>query len=220
MGALNITRVLTEALIAGYKWDTNGETLKWLPQVDNSGTLQVGDGTTDIDVKVHTGSEDGYFLIDTSANTVQCNSDFKVNFSSGSLLVDASANTVTINGRLQYYKQRHRIIITAGTVVLNSTDFGKVILSATNDKFLTLPDPVGNAGATFEIIQVITRNTVLQSVNATAGRFGWDGDNAVNSIRINSAGDWVKLVSNDLDWYVGNLGANTSNIVPNVNTSF
>lgn len=221
MGALNIIRMLTEAMIAGYRWDTQGSTLTLLPEVNNSGSLQVNDGTRGMDVKIVLGNTSKHALFDVSENTIYINTaDIQINLDDGYIFSDTSTGILQVNAILHAQKIRQRTIISSGTTTLTEADFGKVIMSATNHKHLTLPTPVGNAGAWMEVMNVITRNTVLQCVNATGAKFGWNGDNAVHTIRINSAGDWIRLVSSDVDWYVGNLGADPSHVVPNIAASF
>ena len=221
MGFRNIIRMISDAMAAGEKWDTNGETLKIIPEVDNSGTIQVGDGTNDIDVKVFMGSTGGYIHADVSENTLKLVTDLDIRFANGSsMLADVSANTLYVPGDFYSMRKKTRTIISSGTTTLTTADFGKFIISATNNKHLTLPNPVGNTGAEMEFLQVITRNTVLQSVNATGAKFAWNGDNAVHTIRINSAGDWIRVISSGVDWYVGSLGADVTNVVPNIAASF
>lgn len=113
-----------------------------------------------------------------------------------------------------------KIITAAGTHVLNTNDFGKVVITSTNDKFITLPDPVGNAGETFQFIQTTTRNTTLQCVNATAAKFGSTADSAINSLRVNTYGDWLMLISSGLDWLTTPLGNTVNTLTKNVPTSF
>jgi hypothetical protein len=61
MGARNIVRLLGDALIGGNGFDIDStETLAFLPKVDDTGSMTVGDGTTDMDLKVFLGATTDY----------------------------------------------------------------------------------------------------------------------------------------------------------------
>ena len=118
----------------------------------------------------------------------------------------------------EYVKSPVLRILTANTTItLNAADLGKTILSSTNHKHITIPTPVNNSGMTLSVISGITRNTTLQCVNGTAGKFGIIGDSAVNSVRIQFFAERLDLYSTGVDWIVSAY-ANTT-IVPNASTT-
>jgi len=92
MGALNIIRVLSEAWLRGDRMDTGaGGILKVLPVRDNTATLQVGDGSTDMSFRVYLGDVNTYFLLDRATQEMVLSG---VNLNSDGAIV---ANSVTVN---------------------------------------------------------------------------------------------------------------------------
>lgn len=196
MGFRNSLRGWVDALIAGEKMDTDGQTLQIRPVVNDSGKIQIGDGTFDIDLE--------FFLGDTG-NTVL--------FNVGNGRVEFNCTT-----RRAFVQQR--TIIASGVTVLNASDFGKTIYSATADKHIQFPNPVGNAGAEFNVMQTITRNTTFQCVNATGGFFASTGDSAINTLRINTFADRVLFFSQGLEWIASPIGNTVNTMVKNVPSDF
>ena len=189
--------MLAKALIEVEPLETNGQVMKITPEVDDSGSLQVGNGTRNMDFRV---------VLDST--------------SSQYFLCDVGNAEVTVNGVFWSAKRKHRTIVDSGVTILTEADFGKFIFSATSDKFLQFPDPVGNTGATLEVYQSITRNTTFQCVNATAAKFADTGDNAINSLRLNTFANRVTFISSGVDWLATPLGNTVNNIARNVPTSF
>ncbi len=103
MGQRNILRLLTEALkdtAEGVnKIDTDGpDTLKILPQTDDTGAINVGDGTNDIDVKVFLGASTDYVEFNVGTGQVNVESA-EVHFGDNDSVEfgDATAGDVSIN---------------------------------------------------------------------------------------------------------------------------
>ena len=72
MGAGNIIRLWTAGLKNAPQLDlASGDTLVLKPNVDNQGSIEVGDGTTDMDVKVFLGASTDWALFDVSAGHIQ-----------------------------------------------------------------------------------------------------------------------------------------------------
>jgi len=64
----NITRLMAEALTNGYPFDlASGEKLIFKPMVDNQGSIEIGDGTTDMDLKIFLGASTDFATFDNSA---------------------------------------------------------------------------------------------------------------------------------------------------------
>ena len=68
MGAKNIIRLWTAGLKAAPQLDlASGETLVLKPNVDNQGSLEIGDGTTDMDLKIFLGATGDIATFDNDA---------------------------------------------------------------------------------------------------------------------------------------------------------
>jgi len=114
MGAKNLVRVLVEAGLAAEPLDfgLNG-TAKIVPILDNTHTLQIGDGTNDMSVKVFLGGTNTYFLLDrsTAAMTLQ-----NVSLALSSMSVNtATINTAVVNSTL------NTNTLTTNTLTINNT---------------------------------------------------------------------------------------------------
>jgi hypothetical protein len=71
MGQRNITRILGDALKDQERFDMDDSVgMKVLPVTNDKGSLQIGDGTTDIDFTVFMGSTTQYAKFDVGASTV------------------------------------------------------------------------------------------------------------------------------------------------------
>lgn len=72
MSAQGVHRRWTEALKGGLQFPlASGDSIKFLPSVDNQGSIEIGDGTTDMDLKVFLGASTDFCLFDVSAGHVQ-----------------------------------------------------------------------------------------------------------------------------------------------------
>jgi hypothetical protein len=75
------------------KWDATNSLLEFLPGTDDTGAVTIGDGTTDMDVKIFLGSSTEYVLFDVGDSTVKFGVD-----GTGLDVVfygDTSSNTMT-----------------------------------------------------------------------------------------------------------------------------
>jgi hypothetical protein len=71
MGATNIARLWKAALLKAEPFDlASGDVMYLVPVTDNVGTLAVGNGTLDMDVKIFLGASTDYVLADNSAGRV------------------------------------------------------------------------------------------------------------------------------------------------------
>ena len=173
MGGRNVQRLLGEALTSGDKFDVaSGDTLAIKPEIDDQGSLTVGDGTNDFDMKVFLGTT----------------SDFA--------LFDVGEKTLTLEGSAQ--KQQKINALTANTA-LNSTHFDGVITNrgAAGAIVVTIPDAsASNAGSYFEYrgianqnatFQPETANTLVALNTATANSFAFSTANQ----KIGAAGHFI-----------------------------
>ena len=96
MSSTNILRLLSDALKAGEPIDLgSSDALKVLPDVDNTGKLQIGDGSTDLDVQIFMGATSQYVLFDVSAGEfLVADIKFRDTIDSANGAVFASTNTV------------------------------------------------------------------------------------------------------------------------------
>jgi|GEM_PF-3318128 hypothetical protein len=78
MSAQNIWRLVNSALEFGYRLST-GNTLKVLPKSDDDGAIEIGDGTTDVDVKAFLGSTTEYVELDVGNSRINATVPFKFN---------------------------------------------------------------------------------------------------------------------------------------------
>ena len=56
---------------ASVKWDATNSLLEFLPGTDDTGAVTIGDGTTDMDVKIFLGSSTEYVLFDVGDSAVK-----------------------------------------------------------------------------------------------------------------------------------------------------
>lgn len=93
MGARNIHRLLTAALKAGYSFDlASGDTLIIKPLVDNQGSIEVGDGTLDFDLKFFLGATGAYVTLDVSAGKIEM-TGAEIDLNGNELILDADGDT-------------------------------------------------------------------------------------------------------------------------------
>lgn len=80
MSSHNILRLLRDALVLHQeKLDmVSGDVLKIRPATDDTGSINIGDGTYDCDVKVFLGSSSEYVLFDVGNSRLDVACDFKV----------------------------------------------------------------------------------------------------------------------------------------------
>ena len=79
MSSSNVLRLWTDALRAGEKVDLmSADAIQLRPVINDTGALNVGDGTHDMDVKVFLGSATEYVLFDVGNSRLEVACDFKV----------------------------------------------------------------------------------------------------------------------------------------------
>jgi hypothetical protein len=74
--------------------------LNILPDVDNTGTVSVGNGTTDIDFKIFLGTTADYALFDVSAGTITLAGTAILPYKVSALTTNTTLNTTHFNGMI------------------------------------------------------------------------------------------------------------------------
>lgn len=179
MGAKNIVRLLNEGLKAGYQFDLgSSDTLKLLPQVDDTGALNIGDGTTDMDVKVFLGASTDFVLFDVGNGRVQVDSaELLMGDSDEIIFGDGSDVTLAWDGT-----QLEFLPVADDTGAINfgdgTTDCDvKVFLGAATDFVLF---DIGNGQVTLDNAELnLGDNDELEFGDASGGdvSIAWDATN-------------------------------------------
>lgn len=211
MGGLNIQRLLQFALVAGEPFDlASGDSLQILPAADDTGKIQVGDGSTDMDFEIYVGGTSNKVTFNVGDTRMQLTG---VDINSDSAIVTSSnincanlnvTGTVTPSG--SGYIEQKVTALTANTT-LNSTHYGGLLTNrgAGDAIVVTLPDPAaGNKGAWFDYIGVANQNVTFSGSSA-------DKIVALNNAEVNSVaftttnekiGASLKMVSDGTSWLV------------------
>jgi hypothetical protein len=106
MSARNVLRLLQAALLGGEKLIgmKAGDALKVLPVADDVGSVQIGDGTTDMDVKVFLGTTAKYALFDVGNSRLEMNGADTIlygNIATAYAELDASASQLGMFGPMR-----------------------------------------------------------------------------------------------------------------------
>lgn len=189
MGARNIKRLWTEAFVQADPLPlASGDAVTILPQTDDTGSLQFGNGTKDLDVTFFAGSATEYLKVDVGDSEVQL---------AGVPLAPSGA------GRVQF---KIPTTLTANAVTLNSTHFGGLVqVEAGEASVLTLPDAAAaNAGDWVMIAQREAQDLTVKP--ATADKLILLNNLTADSIIANTGsqqiGATIQLVSDGTNWHV------------------
>lgn len=100
MGHHNIQRLLERALVEGNKFHlASGEKLKFIPVVDDQGSIEIGNGTNDMDLKIFLGASTDFVRFDIGNGNVEFdNAELKMGDSDEIALGDASDVTIAWDG--------------------------------------------------------------------------------------------------------------------------
>ena len=101
MSSKNVLRLLQAALLGGEKLIgmKSGDALKVLPVTDDVGSIQIGDGTTDMDVKIFLGASTDFVLFDVGNGQVTLdNAELQMGDNDGIEFGDGADVTVEWNG--------------------------------------------------------------------------------------------------------------------------
>lgn len=191
------------------------ESMAIIPPSDNQTALTVGNGVVDGDVIVYLGSGTTYFKLDRSQQRlelrgVELNTDSNIVVNAAiitdqDLVVDVvnaagmkltGALTPTGDGRIN-----SKYFTYAGNRTLNTHDYGAFI-RMTAVATLTLPNPTGLDGVWFEITNYSAATITMQCVNATSNLMAAIGNNAANTVAIDTFGETVRITNLGDRWLV------------------
>lgn len=166
MAARNVLRLLVEALLDSgsdiNKLDLDGGTLKILPVADDSGAINIGDGTNDVDVKIFLGSASEYVEFNVGDSQLNVVAPLSV---TGALSGQRKVTNLTSNTTLTVANGANGIITNRGAD-------GAVVV--------TLPDDA-TAGDWFQYHGVADQNITFASETADTLVAGLD-DAAADSL--------------------------------------
>lgn len=210
MGARNVVRLVNAGLKAGEKFEMqSGESLKFLPKVDDQGALHVGNGTNDMDFKWFAGDTTNSVLFDVGNKQatvvgVDIISDSGINCATLNTTGATSVTGVVTPSGSGYVKKKSSAL-TANTT-LNATHMGGIITNrgAGGAITVTIPDSGSFSGAWFEYHGLAGQNANF--VAATAGDLVGLNDAAVNSVHFNTANELIgahaTFFSDGTSWFV------------------
>lgn len=106
MGARNIVRLLSHALVAGENFDLgSGDALSLIPEVADQGSIEIGNGTKDMDVKIFLGSTTEYVLADVGNSRLEYQVDVKMG-DAKNIILDTTTGTkigTTVSQKLGFF---------------------------------------------------------------------------------------------------------------------
>ncbi len=93
MSDKNVLRRWVEALKQGVQFDlASGDALIFTPRVDNQGSIEFGDGATDLDLKIFLGATTAHVVFDVSAGKIVM-TGAEIDMNGNELILDADADT-------------------------------------------------------------------------------------------------------------------------------
>lgn len=213
MGQRNISRLWTESLVAAEPLDlTSGETAKILPKTDDTGAINIGDGSTDLDFKIFLGSTAEYVLFDVGNSQVTVTgvpliSNSTINCASLNLTGAFSANTVSLTGALTPSGTGlvgHKTLSTdSASITINTTHLGGIVKLTKSDGAQTVEMPAANSITTDSFLILVSEADQAHVVNSASATLIAPGNVAANTITLNAAskiGQALTLVSDGERW--------------------
>lgn len=193
MGMRNTLRLLQEALVANEQFDlASGEALSFLPKVDDQGAIEIGDGTTDMDLKIFLGSTTEF--VEFNVGDSQLNLNTAVASNSAVTL----AGAVSLTGALTPSAGGGTLFkvsdLTSNTT-LNSTHLPGIITNrgAVGALIHTLPD-TATTGWWFLYFGVANVDVTFATETADTLIAGLD-DAAADSLAFSTAGEKIGAVA-------------------------
>lgn len=229
MSVRSVLASVVDALKRNERLDvTNAAPLKILPTSDDLGWIQVGDGTTDMDVKIYLGSTTEFVEFNTGASTMVVNSALNTNGAvslagNTTLAGDTtiSGNTAlsapVISGNATLTAQIAPTLGTDGAVLmkvpgprifsatLSSADWGAFVTwSHAANSVCTLPDPSGEpVGAWFVIFN--QQDVSLEVSSNSTNKIRTIDNQIANSVIANTTNQQIgasaMFISNGGFWY-------------------
>lgn len=213
MSARNILRLFAAAFKSNDRIDfASGEKLKFIPAVNDQGSIEIGDGTRSMDLKVFLGSASNFVQFDASTNTVIVNAALNTN-SAVTLSGDISANNVTATTLVSAPAVNATTLLTAvnaavtntvttatinasGTVTANNVTINTLVTAAAINTTGVIT-PSGNSYWAYKLPAALTANTTLNAshfgalVQASTGALVL----TLPTAAAGNAGAWVKVVN-------------------------
>ena len=196
MGARNIIRLLQEGLVASEEFDlASGESLNFVPEVDDQGSVAFGNTTKAMDVKIYGTDGTSIATFDAGANTVA--------------ITTLNATTLNLTGSVVPVTNAsvdQKIVTQNTNTTFNSTHWGALVLNkAASDRNYTLPAPAAAlSGKWFEFASDFGQNTTFTA--ATANTILALNTLAANSVALSTAneiiGAGLKMVCDGSKWIV------------------
>lgn len=167
MGKRNVNRLIETAWKKGERFDLlAAESLKLRPQVDDTGKMQVGDGTYDMDFQIFVGSATESFLFDVGNSKLTVTAPIESNTS-------INAASIGLTGALTFGANAHipdKIVsVNSATVVVAAAHYGATVLMTKADGATTFQLPTPAAGLTgykTRVIQQANQNLIVNCATA------------------------------------------------------
>lgn len=197
MGSSNIMRLMNEALRQGEFFPlTSGQKLKFLPSTDNVGAINIGDGTTDMDLKIFMGTTSNYVEWDISVPQVNIAAVPHVFTSSDITMLTSTLKLTSCD--LQY---QGAVGLVSGAIAIKS---GIVMLTKAGVAAMTLANPTATTDDNKRLL-IVAATANAHTVTQTAPGFnnaGAAGDVATFG---GAVGDCMELVAYQGVWHVVSL---------------
>lgn len=164
MSDRNVWRQLQDALIAGENADlASGQALKIIPQVDDQGSVEYGNGTKDCDVKVFLGGDGSYALFDSGAKK------FTLSGVTSELGAVTASGAITLTGTLTPSgtgrELRKQTTLNAAQINTNTSYYGGTLLVSKADGACTVQLETPAAGLAGEFIRIVSLSDQAHVVN-------------------------------------------------------
>jgi hypothetical protein len=203
MGKRNVQRLIERAWKTGETFDLlSSDSLKLQPVADDTGKIQIGDGTKDMDFQIFVGSATESFLFDVGNSKLTATAPIESNSAintSGTMALSGAvtfSSTVSLTGVMTVSGngQVTDKIVTknAAAIVVNASHYGATVLATKADGATTfqLPTPAaGLAGYKTRVVQQANQNLVVNC--ATANKIVALNSVAYNTVTFSTANEKI-----------------------------
>lgn len=197
MGMRHVISSVVEALVGGERLDTtNAQPLKILPYSNDLGAIHLGDGSTDMDVKVFLGGTGKY---------VECNvGSEQVNLRGVTLDSNSTINTVNLNvsGAITGAASAAddwETLSSNTAIVINTHRYKFLKTGLASNAVHTLPNADGNTGVWFHFFRTVNFRLTL---NTTDEFLGGPNNLTGGSIFTNTTDGSIRISSDGGAWRV------------------
>ena len=158
MGAANIVRLWSAGLKQSASMDlASGDVLQLNPEVDDQGSMQIGDGSADMDVKVFLGSSTEHVLLDVGSS--------QVTLTGVPLVLTGSAGSITCDSSLT---------MSDGATVTQGSGSGKATAVTINANSGQITTDNADLATLIEVVFTVTNSAVSATsviiVNIASGQ--------------------------------------------------